>query len=301
MIVDEVHAIGSMLRLQNLQESYNYRLGLSATPVRYFDDEGTMNLTKYFGGVVAKLTIGEAIRRKFLSPYQYIPYVVDLNCDEMAKYVELTKKIAKKLAVLNDPRTEGSEISSFVEGERANIIAAAEKKYDAFKNILNHLGSLDHCLIYCHEKQLERVNQILFERGIVYHQITYREPTDLRLKILEGLTEGTYDAVVAINCLDEGIDIPSAKVGIILASTGNPRQYIQRRGRLLRRELGKEQAIIYDILVVPHLNQQSDHITVLERKIVQRELERYSDFAGSANNKEEADKIIKKIKNIYSL
>ena len=268
LIADEVHAVGAELKIDKLSDNYDYRLGLSATPTRYFDDEGTSKLKNYFHGIVGEFPISKAIDEKFLSPYRYIPNIVDLDEDEMERYRELTKKVAKKLSMLGNPKKQENELSSFIEGERASIIAAAEKKYGAFKEILNKIDNLDHCLIYCHEKQLERVKNILFDRGIVFHQITFREPTEKRISILNQLAEGSYQAVVAINCLDEGVDIPSAKIGIILASTGNPRQYIQRRGRLLRKESGKDEVIIYDILVAPYLNQNPDDILPLERNIV---------------------------------
>ena len=226
---------------------------------------------------------------------------MDLNDDEMSRYVELTRKIAKKLAAIADPNDQKNEISSFVEGARASIIAAAEKKYAAFEKILDNIGSLEHCLIYCHEKQLERVRHILFERGVVYHQITYREPTEKRNDILKQLDEKGYDAVVAIRCLDEGVDIPSARIGIILASTGNPRQYIQRRGRLLRRKKGKTEAVIYDVLVVPYIGNPGKMILPLEKKIVQKEIDRYLDFTKFAKNRKESEEIIAGIRNIYGL
>ena len=301
LIADEAHALGAELRFQNLLLKYRYRLGLTATPNRYFDDEGTTRLKDYFGGTVKEFSINKAIEKKILSPYRYVPNIVDLNDDEISKYTKLTHKIAKKMAIMSNSKDQENEINSFVEGERAGIIAAAEKKYKAFEEILDGIKSLKHCLIYCHEKQLERVRNILFERGIVYHQITYREPTDKRNNILRQLETREYDAVVAIRCLDEGVDIPSARIGIILASTGNPRQYIQRRGRLLRRMKGKTEAIIHDILVVPHLDNSEMPILPLERKIVQKELNRYSDFAKSATNKEEAEQLIAGIRDVYGL
>ena len=115
------------------------------------------------------------------------------------------------------------------------------------------------------------------------------------------LAHGSYNAVVAVNCLDEGVDIPSARIGIILASSGNPRQYIQRRGRLLRKEKGKEKAIIFDILVAPYLNKDPSEISSLERKIVAKEITRYSDFLQFAENKEEAEKPINEIRRLYNV
>lgn len=299
LVADEVHALGAELRFKNLME-YRYRLGLSATPNRYFDDEGTKNLKEYFGGTIAKFPIEHAIEKNVLASYRYIPHIVNLNDDEMIQYKILTHKIAKKLAVKNN-LDEEEELNSFIEGERASIIAAAEEKYIAFNKILNQIGSLSQSLIYCHEKQLERVKDILFKRNIVYHQITYREPTKQRNQILKRLEQKQYDATVAVRCLDEGVDVPSVKMGIILASTGNPRQYIQRRGRLLRNAPGKTEAIIHDILVVPYATTSERELYPFEKKIVQRELERYSDFARHATNRDEAEKVIADVRASYGL
>ena len=300
LVADEAHALGAESMFKNLIE-YKYRLGLSATPDRYFDDEGTKNLKQYFGGIVEKFPISRAIEENVLSPYRYIPYIVNLNSEEMVQYKTLTHKIAKRLAAKNNSKDEEKELSSFIEGERANIIAAAEEKYVAFDRILDELGSLSQCLIYCHEKQLKRVKDILFKRGVVCHQITYRESTDERNSILSQLAQKRYDAVVAVRCLDEGVDVPSVKTGIILASTGNPRQYIQRRGRLLRKAAGKTEAIIHDILVAPYAATPARESYPFEKKIVQRELKRYSDFAHLANNREEAEGLVTNVRVAYGL
>ena len=299
LVADEVHALGAEIRFKNLMK-YRYRLGLSATPDRYFDDEGTKNLKEYFGGTIEKFTIDHAIEKNVLASYRYIPHIVHLNDEEMVQYRALTRKIAKKLAAKNS-LDEEKELSNFIEGERASIIAAAEEKYVAFNEILEQAGPLSQSLIYCHEKQLTRVTDMLFERGIVYHQITYREPTNKRNQILKQLAQEKYDAVMAVRCLDEGVDVPSVKMGIILASTGNPRQYIQRRGRLLRKAYGKKEAIIHDILVVPYATTSEREIYPFEKKIVQRELERYSDFARHANNREEAERLIVDVRTAYGL
>ena len=149
---------------------------------------------------------------------------------------------------------------------------------------------------------MERAKNILFQRDVVFHQITYRESTEERRRILDLISKRVYDATLAIRCLDEGMDIPSAKLGILLASSGNPRQFIQRRGRLLRTKEGKTEAIIYDILVVPYLNREiSKEVTELEQKIVRKELDRFQEFANSSQNKEESQKVIDEIKKIYNV
>ena len=301
IIADEVHAVGSELRLGGLLENYQFRLGLSATPTRYFDDEGTLALKKYFGDTVYEFTLKDAIEHKFLVPYRYIPRVVELTDEEFEKYQELTVKIARKLGAM-DGKEKSEELSFFIEGVRADVIASAVKKYDAFEDILDEIPKLEYALIYCNDKQMERAKNILFQRDVVFHQITYRESTEERRRILDLISKRVYDATLAIRCLDEGMDIPSAKLGILLASSGNPRQFIQRRGRLLRTKEGKTEAIIYDILVVPYLNREiSKEVTELEQKIVRKELDRFQEFANSSQNKEESQKVIDEIKKIYNV
>lgn len=301
LVVDEVHASGSELRLGGLLERYQYRLGLSATPTRYFDDEGTLALKNYFGKTIYEFTLKDAIDSGYLVPYRYYPIITELTDEEFYEYKELTIKIARKLGSMKD-RQKTEEISGFIEGQRAEIIAAAEKKYDVFRNILNEIPKLENALIYCSHKQMDRAKEILFKKGIVFHQITFHETTEERRILLKLLSERIYDATLAIRCLDEGVDIPSAKIGIILASSGNPRQYIQRRGRLLRIDEGKSEAIIYDIIVVPYLNRRLENETSeLEKKIVQKELERFEEFSKSSKNKEETKKQFDVIKKTYGL
>jgi len=301
LVVDEVHAVGSELRLDGLLGNYQYRLGLSATPTRYFDDEGTLALQNYFGKTVFEFTLKDAIDTGNLVPYRYYPKIVELTDEEFAEYQELTIKIARKLSGMKDNQ-KADEISSFIEGVRAEVIGAAVRKYDMFENILEEIPKLHHALIYCSHKQMDRAKEILFNRSVVFHQITFHEATKERRKIIDLLAEGAYDATLAIRCLDEGVDIPSAKLGILLASSGNPRQYIQRRGRLLRNHEGKSEAIIYDILVVPYLNRDIiEETSDLEKKIVQKELTRFEEFANSSKNKDEVIKEIDIIRKVYGL
>ena len=301
LVVDEVHAVGSELRLDGLLGNYQYRLGLSATPTRYFDDEGTLALQNYFGKTAFEFTLKDAIDTGNLVPYRYYPKIIELTDEEFAEYQELTIKIARKLSGMkNNQKTD--EISSFIEGARAEVIGAAVRKYDMFENILEEIPKLHHALIYCSHKQMDRAKEILFNRSVVFHQITFHETTKERRKIIDLLAEGAYDATLAIRCLDEGVDIPSAKLGILLASSGNPRQYIQRRGRLLRNYEGKNEAIIYDILVVPYLNRDMiEETSDLEKKIVQKELTRFEEFANSSKNKDEVIKEIDIIRKVYGL
>ena len=124
------------------------------------------------------------------------------------------------------------------------------------------------------------------EHGFRVRKFTCDEGVEDRESILTALRDGSLDAVVAIRCLDEGIDLPDVRMGFLLASSTNPRQFIQRRGRLLRRAAGKTRAIIYDFIVQPpdFGGEANDKSFNLERKLFRRELERVLEFCASAEN-----------------
>lgn len=304
LIADEVHGIGSEERKKGLLEGYDFRLGLSATPSRWFDPEGTADLLSYFNidepddAFVFPLekaikTINPATGETYLCPYDYRPYFLQLTEDELGEYVEQTRNIAKAYYASKD-REERNRNFGLLCIKRQEIIRNAQSKYSVFENILDDIGELSHCLIYCSPEQIEIVQNILNERKIIQHKFTQQEGTrpDLRYGemserdfLLMNFVDGSYQALVAMRCLDEGVDIPKAKIGIILASTGNPRQYIQRRGRLLRRFPGKEKAFIYDLIVLPSLRSGlPQELIEIERKILAKELSRYEEFAGISDN-----------------
>jgi superfamily II DNA or RNA helicase len=297
IVVDEVHGTGADIRRLGLLQEYQFRIGLSATPRRHLDEEGNEVLSNYFGETVYRMELADAIRRGWLVPYDYFPYYTELMPAELQRYREISRKIAIRLG--RATRHELSQIESgFLEGERANIIANARNKYGVLEEILDdHQNKLANTLIYCHEQQLDRVTSILTSRFIVSDTITWEDKTKDRTKILRYFTSKNFDCVVAIRCLDEGVDIPAARTAIIMASTGNPRQYIQRRGRILRRDFAtnKNKAEIYDIIVIPPIQRDEVLLSLLERKIVAKELLRHKEFADIAANREEAIERIRQI------
>ncbi len=304
LIVDEVHGVGAPKRSEGLLDEYKYRLGLSATPRRYFDDEGTEAILNYFGRTVYELTLAQAIRtinpatgKTFLTPYEYKPIFVHLNQKELLKYESETKKIARSY-YQSRGGLEREALFALLCFKRQEIVKNAEAKFEALRNILDDLGSnLNHCLIYCSDQQIDRVLRLLKERQINYHKFTMVEGTkpedqygglSEREFLVQGLGSGTYQVLVAIKCLDEGVDIPTAEVGIVMASSGNPREFIQRRGRILRRPQGpstKEVAVLYDVIVSPSdPSAVVNDLRELERVIFQKEMGRYKEFADTAIN-----------------
>ncbi|MDI1496283.1 MAG: type III restriction enzyme res subunit [Cenarchaeum symbiont of Oopsacas minuta] len=304
LIVDEVHNIGAPKFSNALVENYEYRLGLSATPTRHFDVLGSQIILKYFTKVVFSFSIGDAISKKRLSEYDYIPHYVDLNDDEKLEYQELTKKIARSYyskKKLDDAAEE--EYGSRFEIERSKKITKASNKYDALERILE-TENIKYALIYCHDQeQMHKVNTMLVSRNIKSSKITWEDPTEDRLQKISLLTTERYDCITAVRCLDEGVDIPYASLAIIMASSGNPRQYIQRRGRVLRKNPDgvAVKSRIHDILVKTITDVDGSKILPFERKLVAKELLRHKEFAQNAANKDEAIAKISKVAKEYGI
>ncbi len=302
LIVDEVHGIGSEKQMLGLDEIYDYRLGLSATPSRYFDDIGTEVINEFFGGVVFEFDLTRALTefnpdtgKTYLTPYIYKPIVVDLNDRELEEYGELSAKIARLFATKNNDVKESLNGLLF---KRQNIINNAEGKYDAFRNILRENPNIDKLIVYCSHKQIDRIQEIMNEEGVSpQHRFTQKQSASKKKKddyserefLLKKFADGSYKALVAIKCLDEGVDVPVAENAIILSSTSNPREHIQRRGRILRNAPGKKNATIYDVLVFPEEKSEQG------KKIRQKEINRYLDFAVNAENSLECIRLLENL------
>ncbi|KXB08210.1 hypothetical protein AKJ58_00650 [candidate division MSBL1 archaeon SCGC-AAA385D11] len=317
LIVDEVHGVGSPKRRAGLVEEYDFRLGLSATPERWFDEEGTEKIFEFFGGTVFNFPLKEAIRmvnpaigKTYLCSYDYKPYFVEMSEEELERYEKETRKIARAYYQAKDDEEKERKFHEFLSIRRKRIIKNADGKWRAFIQILDEIEDLSNCLVFCTPQQIDRVQNILNARDVIQHKFTQDEGTSpseeyggisQREFLLQKFVKGTYQVLVAMKCLDQGVDIPPAEKAIILASTGNPRQYIQRRGRVLRHSPGKEKATIYDIIVVPNLSGADPDFLELERKIVKKEFKRYKEFAEVANNALECLERIERIERDYGL
>lgn len=305
LIVDEVHGVGAPKRRKGLIENYDMRLGLSATPKRYFDEDGTDIILEYFGEKIDQeptfeFSLHEAINtinpddgRPYLAPYEYKPYFVELTDSELNEYVEKSKKIAKAF-YMSKNKGEKNDYYQLLCILRQKIIVNAINKFEAFSQILNDMGDVTNCLIYCSDKQIREVMEILNKTDIKKHRFTMEEGVSPKKEygglserdfILSNFSKGVYQALVAMKVLDEGVDIPVAKNAIILANSGNPKEYVQRRGRVLRQAKNKDKAIIYDVTVIPKLNQKLPaNILSIEKGIIKKELNRMKEFAISAKN-----------------
>jgi len=310
VIVDEVHGIGAPERRRGLIEEYDYRLGLSATPKRWFDLQGTDKIFGYFGDVVFQFTLKDAIDAGYLTPYIYMPHFAALSEEEMSRYEIETRKISRAYYSSKDEE-EKDEIFTLLCIKRQKIIRNAMNKLEVFDKILDELGEVKYCLIYCSPQQIRAVQSTLNAKSIIQHKFTEREGTRPEEKfgwiserdfLIKQFSEGTYRALVSMRCLDEGVDVPPARIAVMLDNSGNPREYIQRRGRVLRKFPGKKNATIHDIIVEPSLRAiGTKELGELERKIVVKELERYRDFARSAQNAEECLRRMEDVEAMYGI
>jgi DNA phosphorothioation system restriction enzyme len=298
LIADEVHNLGAANLRNALPKGISLRLGLSATPERHGDAAGTEAIFDYFGEVVFEFGIDRAIREGVLVPYRYHPVVVDLTDDEAGSYRELTARIARAWSRSED--ADESEQLKMLLIKRARSLASAANKLPALSEVLRtHGEAVEMAIVYCGDgtvecpataevdRQILAVTRLLGEgHQLKVRKFTCDESPEDREGILTALRNGGLHAVVAIRCLDEGIDVPDVRLGFLLASSTNPRQFIQRRGRLLRRAPGKTKAIIYDFIVrPPDFGGESDaNAFNVERRLFGRELERVLEFCRSAEN-----------------
>ena len=304
LIADEAHHLGAEVGRRSLPAQFHYRMGLSATPDRWFDDEGTEALNDYFGNTVFEFTLAEAIAQGFLSEYYYYPHLVELTDDELEQYENLTRRIARQLNNSESPR--GDSLLEHLLRQRADILNKAENKLGILTELMGSDEDIHHALFYCVPGQKDQVLSLLGNQlGLRVHQFTVEESTEERGKLLADFAEGRLQGLVAIRCLDEGVDVPNTQVAYILASTSNPREFIQRRGRILRKAPGKEHAVLHDLIAVPSQGNgprpPSPETFAFERRILKRELARFREFADASLNKFQATEVIWNHAKAYNL
>ena len=289
LIADEVHNLGSEGFITNSPEFFDYRLGLSATPIRQYDEEGTEQLLEFFGPIVFQFTLEEAIGR-CLVEYEYYVHPVELTEDEMDEWYELTEKIGKNAWRQEDHDADDEYLMKLLRDRRA-LLENAENKIAVLEDVLTQredFERLQHTLIYTSDKapqQLKDVNALLNKHSILFHQLTYEETGDREKtrRIIQSFQQGTLRILTAKRVLDEGVNIPEIERAFILASTTVERQWTQRRGRLLRtcRETGKTHSEIHDFMALPA---DLDNIDDKARTLIGSDLKRIQAFAGLAMN-----------------
>ncbi len=309
---DEVHWLGARNYRKALLPIYEYRIGLSATPTRWFDDEGTKLLIDYFGNDSFVFSIHDALTttnpitgKHFLVNYYYHISSVSLNEKETLEYRNISMSLLKLQSRIKTDAEALERYERLLE-KRANIVKNAEAKYDELERILDLLEikkELNNLLIFVSPEQMGRVMEILFERNIMFHKLTESEGTrkekryggiSEREYIIQSFKSNQYKILLAIKCLDEGIDIPSANSGILMASSTNPREYIQRIGRIIRQDEGKTFANLYDICIDKIYGLEGEELA-LEKKIKKKEAIRLTEIAENAINSADALKVIIKL------
>lgn len=295
LIADEAHNLGAEKRQIILNKTFKGRIGLSATPQRWFDESGTDKLCKYFDKVVFRYDMKEAIENGVLTKYEYNPIIIELDKEEYEKYEELSQKINKLILA---GVTEDDEGLSLLLIKRANIINDAKDKLEKFKSLIKNDGDLKYTLVYTSPGQIKAVQDILNENNVFYQRFTSRESNSERKRILEQFKCGDVGVLVAMHCLDEGVDVPATRKAYILASSANPKEFIQRRGRVLRKSPGKDKAIIYDFIAVPPKGAEVSSAT---QSIIRKELRRFKEFADLAINEFSAKLKISEIAKLYNV
>ncbi|MDD4437781.1 MAG: DEAD/DEAH box helicase family protein [Tissierellia bacterium] len=325
IICDEVHSIGSSTYRKALYPEYKYRLGLSATPDRYFDEEGSDFIREYFGKTVFQFSLREAIDTinpntgvSYLVPYDYEVRFTSLTSTETTKYLEWTKKIIKLRNVIENGKCtkDDKDRLNFWYIQRQNIIKNAANKMTVLEGIILDLlekNELDHLLIYCSDsdpEQLEKVKELLTtlskkrQKLIKFRKYTSDESSRILKKdgyserdlILHKFNDGDFEILLAMKCLDEGVDVPSTKTAVLMCSSGNPKEYIQRRGRILRPYPGKKKAVMYDIAAMPPTGVNGPYAKNLE-EVVAKEQKRMEEFAKDSLNNPDIQQLIQTYQN----
>jgi superfamily II DNA or RNA helicase len=318
LIADEAHNMGA----KNIKISMNNslikkRIGLSATPKRIYDPEGTEFIDAFFKDkepYTYSFSMKEAMDKDFLCNYKYYPVIVELNEDELEEYIEISKKLLKffdfdKGEFKKDPIVEILLL------KRKSIIHKANNKIECFKNILFELKQINKLkyiftyipegFIYEDDGTSERMLNKFLVAG---HELlpnlkmnSYIADGQNLNDLLRGFAEGKIDMLFAMKMLDEGVDVPRAEIGIFASSTGNPRQFIQRRGRLLRKHKDKPYATIYDMVVIPKLNDNNVELFNMEKNLVHNELRRVGYFASLALNFYDSRQALENVCSKYNL
>ncbi len=297
--VDEMHHLTSDTMLSQLPQNAMYRLGLSATLMTKYSSEKMDLLKAYFGDVVYEYSMERAIKEKKLTKYYYYPIYIDLTDEEKAEYYEISRKISKAVAISGgEIDDEDNTNLQALLSQRARIVSSAENKLLKLREIAGSFKDKTNMIVYCgdkieaDQKYIDKVYDIVNnEIGIISARFTAGENKKQREDILSMFRQRTIQALIAIRCLDEGVDIPQLETAIIMSSGTNPKEFIQRRGRILRPDPNNKNkiAVLYDFIVVPTLSLTDiDTLTLEERqmemKIISREYERVEEFANLAIN-----------------
>ena len=334
LIADECHNMGAGRILDRLEGvKFARRIGLSATPERQFDEKGNNAIMNFFGcsdnEFTFEYTMQEAIDNNYLCRYYYYPHLVHLEDDEMAEYIRISNQLSKFFNYDKDSFVGTDDILMRLLLKRKRIIHKARNKENVFRQIIEdrykEKGNLKYTLVYVPEGcqpddesadvfdttdavgNDEETDHIIDTYTQIVHDIS---PTTTVKKFVSGIkerndilhdfAEGELEVLTSMKCLDEGVDVPRSELAIFCASTGNPRQFIQRRGRILRLHKDKHNALIHDLVVAPVINSASECFK-MERNLLRSELKRVKDFAEMSENADFAYTELEEVLSYYNL
>jgi len=319
LVADEAHNIGAPKVKEAFRSlPFAKRIALSATPKRVYDPEGTKEIEYFFNDVppyIYNFSMREAIDQGFLSKYYYYPRIIRLTDEEYDRYIIISKKLLKYFDSGSNELLKCEEVERLLL-IRKQIIHKAVNKLLLFRDILLEVlkkRELKYCFVYVPEgygiqedgikfSYINKLVDILHEESPTTRSNTYLGGDQLRSDKLKAFASGKIDVLFAMKCLDEGVDVPRAEIGIFASSTGNPRQFIQRRGRLLRKSPNKKFAYIYDMIVIPKLLMKSEsEFYKLERSLVKNELTRVAYFASLSENFYESKIGLEEVSKFYNL
>ena len=333
LIADEAHNMGSGRILDRLGGvKFLRRIGLSATPERQFDDVGNRAIMDFFGcqnGYTFEYSMQEAIDNGFLCRYKYYPHLVRLNDSEMTEYLRISLQLAKFYNSDSDSFPMSDDILKRLLLKRKRIVHKAKNKEDIFREIVmnrySEKGNLQYTLVYVPEgakpdddtsdmfdvsetvanddytdSLIDTYTQIVQEVSKTTTVKKFTSDVKGRSEILEKYAKGEIEVLTSMKCLDEGVDVPRSEMAIFCASTGNPRQFIQRRGRILRKHPDKHMAIIHDLVVAPEISRGQENYN-MERSLLKGELKRVKDFAVLSENADFAYAELEEILTYYNL
>lgn len=332
-IADEAHNMGSGRILDKIEGiHYLRRIGLSATPERQYEEKVNEQIFDFFGSsekFTFEYSMQEAINNGFLCRYYYYPHIVRLTDGEMSEYMEISKKLARMYNPNKKDFRKGEDILKILLLKRKRIIHKAINKIVAFQRIISERyaekGNLKYTLVYVPEGNRvddnysdiydnvdtigddEETNHIIDYYTNIVREITptttvkkFTSDSKERDEILSEYEKGNLEVLTSMKCLDEGVDVPRSELAIFCASTGNPRQFIQRRGRILRTHKDKKYAYIHDLVVVPEVNSASESYQ-MERNLLESELKRVRDFALMSENTDFTFQQLRHILEYYNL
>ena len=333
LIADEAHNMGAGRILDRLGGvKFARRIGLSATPERQFDESGNKAIMDFFGcdsSYTFEFNMQDAIDKGYLCRYKYFPHIVHLNDAEMSAYMRISLQLAKFYNSEKESFPKGDDILMRLLLKRKRIVHKAQEKESIFRQIVEdrfaEKGNLKYTLVYVPEgaspdnetadvfDNTESIIDDDYSENLIdtYTRIVQNVSRTTTVKkfvsgirerneILEKYANGEIEVLTSMKCLDEGVDVPRSEMAIFCASTGNPRQFIQRRGRILRKHPDKHMAIIHDLVVAPEINSTQENYN-MERSLIKSELKRVRDFAVLSENADFAYNELSEILSYYNI